>query len=83
MKNKLRLPLLFLLVLTSTFLPDYCLSLMNKGSDLYFYLGLVLVIVQFVVMASAIAMIVSDVREFYKEKKESKSNPSNSNKNDE
>jgi large-conductance mechanosensitive channel len=56
---------------------------MNKGSDLYFYLGLVLVIVQFVVMASAIAMIVSDVREFYKEKKESKSNPSNSNKNDE
>ena len=86
MKNKLRLPLLALLILTNTFVPDYALGLMNKGSDIYFFLGLILIIFYFAVIVGAIVMIVSDIKEFLRERKkdseETNSNQSNNQTND-
>lgn len=79
MKNKLRLPLLALLILTNTFVPDYALGLMNKSSDIYFSLGLTLILFYFGVIVSAVLMVISDVKEYLRERKKDSEETNQSN----
>jgi large-conductance mechanosensitive channel len=60
---------LLLLIATNSVLPDYAIGLMNKSSDILFYLGLILIFVYYAIIGWAIYLVVLDIRDFWIERK--------------
>jgi len=72
MKNifrEYRVFFLLLLIATNAVLPDYAIGLMNKSSDILFYLGLILIFVYYAIIGWAIYLVVLDIRDFWIERK--------------
>jgi predicted membrane protein len=75
--KKYRIFFLLLLIMTNAFLPDYALSLMNKSSDILFYLGTILILTYYSLIGYAGYFVVIDIRDFYREMKEEKEKENN------
>jgi hypothetical protein len=67
--RKYRFFFLLLLIATNAVLPDYAIGLMNKSSDILFYIGLVLISTYYAIIGWAIYLVVLDIRDFWIERK--------------
>jgi hypothetical protein len=67
--RKYRFFFLLLLIATNAILPDYAIGLMNKSSDILFYIGLVLISTYYAIIGWAIYLVVLDIRDFWMERK--------------